>query len=188
LQDKITPLSPLIFTKSGRNTYVSLESRKTLNVGTFSFSTNYDINDVSDSKLKTIILSAQANRYSNLPSFVHAENLTDVGFIQLAGYNVSLAMQVLHWFDSNFEGHIAIRTINTRGVNRFSDWVELTGGGAQIVSGVVNQNGTITFTDSDGNTFATSGSKLVTSGSEQISIGYDNGGFYFLFDDGQEAS
>lgn len=60
--------------------------------------------------------------------------------------------------------------------------------GSQIVSAVVNQNGTITFTDSDGNTFTTSGSKLVISGSEQISMGYDSGGFYFLFDDGQEAS
>lgn len=68
----------------------------------------------------------------------------------------------------------------------FRDWIELTGG-SQIVSGVVNSNGTITFTDSDGNTFNTSGSNLVTSGNEQISMGYDNSGFYFLFDDGQGA-
>ena len=67
------------------------------------------------------------------------------------------------------------------------EWRKI-GGGSQIVSGVVNANGTITFTDSDGNTFTTSGAKLVTSGSEQISMGYDSGGFYFLFDDGQEAS
>ena len=61
------------------------------------------------------------------------------------------------------------------------------GGGAQIVSGVVNANGTITFTDSEGNSFTTSGSNLVTSGNEQVSVGYDEGGFYFLFDDGQEV-
>ena len=67
-------------------------------------------------------------------------------------------------------------------------WQEIGSGGSQIVSGVVNQNGTITFIDNDGNAFTTSGSKLVTSGDEQISMGYDNGGFYFLFDDGQEAS
>ena len=65
-------------------------------------------------------------------------------------------------------------------------WQELTGGGSQIVSGVVNANGTITFTDSEGNSFTTSGSNLVTSGNEQIGMGYDEGGFYFLFDDGQE--
>jgi hypothetical protein len=65
-------------------------------------------------------------------------------------------------------------------------WIDLTGGGSQIVSGVVNVNGTITFTDSEGNSFTTSGSNLVTSGNEQVSMGYDEGGFYFLFDDGQE--
>lgn len=68
----------------------------------------------------------------------------------------------------------------------FYYWAEFTGGGSQIVLGVVNANGTITFTDSEGNTFTTSGSNLVTSGNEQISVGYDEGGFYFLFDDGQE--
>ena len=68
----------------------------------------------------------------------------------------------------------------------WSEWEEI--GGSQIVSGVVNQNGTITFTDSDGNTFTTTGANVVTSGTQQISMGYDNGGFYFLFDDGQEAS
>lgn len=64
--------------------------------------------------------------------------------------------------------------------------ISATGGGSQIVSGEVNANGTITFTDSEGNSFTTSGSNLVTSGNEQISMGYDEGGFYFLFDDGQE--
>ena len=34
-------------------------------------------------------------------------------------------------------------------------------GGSQIVSGVVNANGTITFTDSDGNTFTTTGSSVI---------------------------
>lgn len=34
-------------------------------------------------------------------------------------------------------------------------------GGSHIVSGVVNQNGTITFTDSDGNTFTTTGASVI---------------------------
>jgi hypothetical protein len=39
-------------------------------------------------------------------------------------------------------------------------WQEI-GGGSQIVSGVVNENGTITFTDSDGNTFTTTGASVI---------------------------
>lgn len=42
----------------------------------------------------------------------------------------------------------------------FSKWKELTGG-SEIVSGVVNANGTITFTDSDGNTFTTTGASVI---------------------------
>lgn len=69
----------------------------------------------------------------------------------------------------------------------FFDWKEL-GGGSEIVSGTVNQNGTITYYDGNGTAlFTTSGDNLVTSGNQQISMGYDNSGFYFLFDDGQEV-
>ena len=61
----------------------------------------------------------------------------------------------------------------------------ISGGGSEIVSGVVNRNGTITYYDGNGMAlFTTSGDHLVTSGNQQISMGYDNGGFYFLFDDG----
>ena len=42
-----------------------------------------------------------------------------------------------------------------------SDWAELTGGGTQIASGVVNANGTSTFTDSDGSTFTTTGASVI---------------------------
>ena len=82
-------------------------------------------------------------------------------------------------------GKIYVQTADYQGSWIVSGWREIIGG-SQIVSAVVNQNGTITFTDSDGSTFTTSGSKLVTSGDEQISMGYDNGGFYFLFDNGQQ--
>lgn len=43
----------------------------------------------------------------------------------------------------------------------FYYWAEFTGGGSQIVSGVVNVNGTITFTDSEGNSFTTSGESVI---------------------------
>ena len=59
---------------------------------------------------------------------------------------------------------------------------------SSIASGVVNQNGTISFYDTGGNLlFVTTGANIVTSGAQQIDMGYDNGGFYFLFNDGQEA-
>ena len=51
-------------------------------------------------------------------------------------------------------------TENNPIVHAVTDWCEI-GGGSQIVSGVVNANGTITFTDSDGNTFTTSGSSVI---------------------------
>ena len=49
---------------------------------------------------------------------------------------------------------------NGGSVTSQTDWVKLSGG-SQIVSGVVNQNGTITFTDSDGSTFTTTGSSVI---------------------------
>lgn len=65
----------------------------------------------------------------------------------------------------------------------------ISGGGSEIASGVVNQNGTITYYDGSGNLiFTTGGANLVTSGNQQISMGYDNGGFYFLFDDGGDTN
>ena len=46
--------------------------------------------------------------------------------------------------------------------------ISAEGGDSQIVSGVVNANGTITFTDSDGNTFTTTGSGVI--GADGIGI------------------
>lgn len=44
----------------------------------------------------------------------------------------------------------------------FHEWIELTGGGSQIASGVVNQNGTISFYDADGNLlFTTTGESVI---------------------------
>lgn len=69
--------------------------------------------------------------------------------------------------------------------NQTAEDLGITGGGSEIVSGVANQNGTITYYDGNGVAlFTTSGDNLVTSGNQQISMGYDSGGFYFLFDDG----
>jgi hypothetical protein len=78
-----------------------------------------------------------------------------------------------------------IRTSTNQEIQKTWGAWEQIGGGSEIVSGVVNQNGTITYYDGNGTAlFTTSGDNLVTSGNQQISMGYDNGGFYFLFDDG----
>lgn len=89
------------------------------------------------------------------------------------------------------DGHILSRSRQSetpwQPAGEWSEWEEI-GGGFQIASAAVNRNGTITFYDKDGNPlFTTSDEKIVTSGNQQISMGYDNGGFYFLFDDGQEV-
>ena len=57
-------------------------------------------------------------------------------------------------------GKIYVQTADYQGSWIVSGWREI-GGGSQIVSGVVNQNGTITFTDSDGNTFTTTGQSVI---------------------------
>ena len=78
--------------------------------------------------------------------------------------NIDLPLlQEIYWTDSTLKNHYAIRTYikKTDGTRLFTDWLELGSGGSQIVSGVVNANGTITFTDSDGNTFTTSGSSVI---------------------------
>ena len=55
-----------------------------------------------------------------------------------------------------------IRTSTNQDVQKtWGAWEELAGGGSEIVSGLVNQNGTITFTDSDGNTFTTTGESVI---------------------------
>lgn len=50
--------------------------------------------------------------------------------------------------------------LNSRTWKYFYDWADYSSS-ATIVSGVVNANGTITFTDSDGNTFTTTGASVI---------------------------
>lgn len=64
-----------------------------------------------------------------------------------------------------------------------TDWVELTGGGSQIVSGVVNANGTITFTDSDGNTFTTTGLSVIGADGVGIADVHIDGGGDLIIED-----
>lgn len=61
-------------------------------------------------------------------------------------------------------------TIDENGV------ISAEGGGSQIVSGVVNANGTITFTDSDGNTFTTTGLSVIGADGVGIADVHIDGG------------
>lgn len=73
-----------------------------------------------------------------------------------------------HDFYLTFSGELYHKsTTKYSGYVNYTEWQKINGG-SQIVSGVVNQNGTITFTDSDGNTFTTSGSSVI--GADGIGI------------------
>lgn len=66
-----------------------------------------------------------------------------------------------HDFYLTFSGELYHKsTTKYSGYVNYTEWQEI-GSSSQIVSGVVNQNGTITFTDSDGNTFTTTGSSVI---------------------------
>ena len=67
--------------------------------------------------------------------------------------------QLFVWLDYQDIPHIGYRAKTAH--TNWSDLIELGSGGSQIVSGVVNANGTITFTDSDGNTFTTTGTSVI---------------------------
>ena len=54
-----------------------------------------------------------------------------------------------------------------------TDWVKLSGGGSEITSAAVNQNGTITFTMSDGSTVTTTGESVIGKSAYQVAV--DNG-------------
>lgn len=162
----------------------------------------YDFNSFSSSYAESGVFAIINSRLSNIPSLFTNFDISGSSktyiyhYFQPTTFNgatVPIIRQVIY-VDTNGDIRKFIQLENATknsqdgsySVSNTNGWVELTCGGSQIVSGVANANGTITFTDSEGGTFNTSGSNIVTSGNEQISVGYDNGGFYFLFDDGQE--
>ena len=132
--------------------------------------------DVDHPDLNKIFLASAQTWSASLP-----EN-TDCYVGSFAPNSVAYMVQVAFAIASK---KTYIRTSTNMGLQKtWGAWEELAGG-SEIVSGVVNQNGTITYYDGNGTAlFTTSGDNIVTSGNQQISMGYDNGGFYFLFDDG----
>lgn len=137
--------------------------------------------DVDNPDLNKIFLAPAQTWSASLP-----EN-TDCYVGSFAPNSVAYMVQVAFAIASK---KTYIRTSTNIGLQKtWGAWEELAGGGSEIASGIVNQNGTITYYDGNGTAlFATSGANLVTSGNQQISMGYDSGGFYFLFDDGGETN
>ena len=158
----------------------------------------YDFDSIEKNYAFCGCLLFSKSELRHAPSFINQFRDTNIRIIQLftpksGTGNISLMIRCIMGTDNT---SLELRTFyqaatttlqqdGSYSITYQSNWQEI-GGGSQIVSGVVNANGTITFTDSGGNTFTTSGSNLVTSGNEQISMGHDEDGFYFLFDDGQE--
>ena len=130
------------------------------------------------------LLKEVRNELERVKDFVDEEKLWEsFDFVMQGAPNLSPSL----YFERKGTGYALCYNDSDGEKHELFDFADI-GGGSQIVSAVVNQNGTITFYDKDGNPlFTTSDEKIVTSGNQQISMGYDNGGFYFLFDDGQEV-
>lgn len=127
------------------------------------------LNTYSARDFDTLLYEAFVNnsvRLYNINSegIPHSINAKDNAFVL---YQISVkkyfSAQLIFWVDATTSKSKAAYRIcefnhNTQMYN-ITDFVEF--GSSQIVSGVVNQNGTITFTDSDGNTFTTTGASVI---------------------------
>lgn len=117
--------------------------------------------------------STTVNFCSNIPSafspYLPSNDLFYIIhlFTTHGAYNSQLARMVIFEDNTSHKIRVFAQLIRCElsnpeaTITAITDWVELTGGGAQIVSGVVNANGTITFTDSEGNSFTTSGESVI---------------------------
>ena len=136
---------------------------------------SYDFNTFESAYAITSVFFVMNSRISNLPSaFTYFDTSSSARSYIFhyfdpvigTGATASIIRQVIY-IDTNGDTRnfiqLANATKNSDGsysVSNANGWLELSGG-SQIVSGVVNQNGTITFTDSDGNTFTTTGSSVI---------------------------
>ena len=136
----------------------------------------YDFNTFASAYAIAGVFWVRNERISNLPSaftyFDTSNSTRSYIFHYLdptnqTGVTVAIIRQVIY-LDTNGDTRnfiqLANATKNSDGsysVSNANGWLELGSGNSQIVSGVVNQNGTITFTDSDGNTFTTTGASVI---------------------------
>lgn len=120
-----------------------------------------------DSLLYNTYHNNSAKLYSvnsqGIPQSINAKN--NLFVLYQFGVQNSYSSQLIFWVDSTTnEPKCAYRVCEyNHDTHRYNtpDFIEIGSGGAQIVSGVVNVNGTITFTDSEGNSFTTSGESVI---------------------------
>ena len=120
-----------------------------------------------DSMLSSAYLNNSVRLYNvnpqGIPQSINAKGNRFV--LYQFGVRGDYSSQLIFWIDSvTNESKSAYRICDYNSTTHrynITDFVELGSGGSQIISGVVNANGTITFTDSDGNTFTTTGSSVI---------------------------
>lgn len=121
--------------------------------------TIYNFEDLPTSHGVFACYYADSGYFTPLPDFIKPLYNFLVVYNLYTGTGQGLA-QLLFWKGKNDGKAKAAFRVSAGNYNTVSPWREISGG-SQIVSGVVNQNGTITFTDSDGNTFTTTGSSVI---------------------------
>lgn len=120
-----------------------------------------------DSLLYNTYHNNSAKLYSvnpqGIPQSINAKN--NLFILYQFGVQNSYSSQLIFWVDSTTdESKCAYRVCEyNHDTHQYNtpDFIEIGSGGSQIVSGVVNVNGTITFTDSEGNSFTTSGESVI---------------------------
>ena len=138
----------IYFTKSNGGYYIQVDPNKVFMVE------HYDTFSLNSVEYNTKSFVLTANRFNDLPDFVTNRPL----FAQYSANDPYFTgcVQFLYWRDSNGKLHTAQR-INTQ--STLGTWEEVKD--TKVTSGVVNANGTITFTDSEGNSFTTSGASVI---------------------------
>ena len=136
----------------------------------------YNFNDLSDPLVGTNFtnigyIRTKGECLTNTPQ-IFSSNISNNSRVLIIHYNAipraeqyHYLLRVIYFQDSStnkirqFAQWIYYKSAQDTTVHNVTDWSEI--GGSQIVSGVVNVNGTITFTDSEGNSFTTSGESVI---------------------------
>lgn len=165
-QEQIHPLTGTLELYPFTSTYNSSTQKKSLRLDTSNLFeafrapyTIYSFEDLPTSHGVFACYYANSGFVTPLPDFINPLSNFLVVYNLTTPTSQGLT-QVIFWVDENSGEAKAAFRVGTQNFSTVSSWCEI-GGGSQIVSGVVNRNGTITFTDSDGNTFTTTGASVI---------------------------
>ena len=121
--------------------------------------TIYSFEDLPTSHGVFACYYANSGFVTPLPDFIKPLSNFFVVYNLNTGTSQGLA-QLIFWVDKNSGKSKSAFRVGANNFYTVSPWQEI-GGGSRIVSGVVNAKGTIRFTDSDGNTFITTGESVI---------------------------